>query len=97
MARILGYMAASLDGFVARTDHRLDWLMKQKTDGEDHGSGLDQVAPGRRRAGIVVHALGVGTLEGQPLELPRLDPDDPVEYKRDAGSGGNRTAPGVDR
>ncbi len=31
------FMAMSLDGFVARTDHRLDWLIKQRTDGEDHG------------------------------------------------------------
>lgn len=30
-------MAMSLDGFVARKDHKLDWLMKQKTQGEDHG------------------------------------------------------------
>lgn len=26
MARILGYMAASLDGYIATTDDRLDWL-----------------------------------------------------------------------
>ena len=31
------YMATSLDGFVARNDHSLDWLMKQKTEGEDLG------------------------------------------------------------
>lgn len=31
------FMAMSLDGFVAREDHGLDWLMKQKTDGEEHG------------------------------------------------------------
>ena len=31
------FIATSLDGFVAREDHRLDWLMKQKTEGEDHG------------------------------------------------------------
>ncbi|ATG35921.1 MULTISPECIES: dihydrofolate reductase family protein [Phaeobacter] len=30
-------MAMSLDGFVARTDHRLDWLEKQPTEEEDHG------------------------------------------------------------
>lgn len=30
-------MAMSLDGFVARRDHALDWLNKQPTKGEDHG------------------------------------------------------------
>ena len=30
-------MAMSLDGFVARPDHSLDWLMKQDTHEEDHG------------------------------------------------------------
>ena len=31
------FMAMSLDGFVARTDHAIDWLEKQQTEGEDHG------------------------------------------------------------
>jgi len=31
------FIATSLDGFVAREDHALDWLTKQPTDGEDHG------------------------------------------------------------
>ncbi|WP_120499484.1 dihydrofolate reductase family protein [Roseovarius sp. EL26] len=30
-------MAMTLDGFVARKDHSLDWLMKQNTTDEDHG------------------------------------------------------------
>ena len=31
------YIATSLDGFVARKDHRIDWLLKQDTEGEDYG------------------------------------------------------------
>lgn len=31
------FMAMSLDGFVAREDFNLNWLMKQKTEGENHG------------------------------------------------------------
>lgn len=30
-------MAMTLDGFVARPDHSLDWLFKQPTDAEEHG------------------------------------------------------------
>lgn len=30
-------MATSLDGFIARVDHSLDWLMKFDTQGENHG------------------------------------------------------------
>lgn len=30
-------MAMSLDGFVARPNHTIDWLDKQQTEGEDHG------------------------------------------------------------
>ena len=46
------FMAMSLDGFVARTDHALDWLMKQNTKGEDHGfdefnAGIDGMVMGR--------------------------------------------------
>lgn len=31
------FIAVSLDGFIARADGGLDWLMKQQTAGEDHG------------------------------------------------------------
>lgn len=31
------YIATSLDGFIARSSGELDWLMKQKIEGEDHG------------------------------------------------------------
>jgi len=31
------FMAQSIDGFVARKNHDIDWLMKYDTHGEDHG------------------------------------------------------------
>ena len=31
------FIAMSLDGFVARKDHALDWLMKYQVEGEDQG------------------------------------------------------------
>lgn len=46
------FIATSLDGFVARTDHRIDWLTKQPTAGEEHGyeafmDGVDGIIMGR--------------------------------------------------
>jgi Ca-activated chloride channel family protein len=58
------------------------------SDGEDHGAGLDKAAGRLEDAGVVVHAVGVGTREGKPLELPP-SAEAPaaasagVEYKRD--------------
>lgn len=31
------FIAVSLDGFIARQDGDIDWLMKHSTEGEDHG------------------------------------------------------------
>jgi dihydrofolate reductase len=45
------FMALSLDGFVARPDHGLDWLTRQPTGAEDHGydafiAGMDGIVMG---------------------------------------------------
>lgn len=45
-------MAQSLDGFVARADHRLDWLTSIPTHGDDHGyaaftATIDGIVMGR--------------------------------------------------
>ncbi len=63
------FMAMSLDGYVAREDFGLDWLMKQKTDGEDHGyaafmESVDGLVMG---SGSFQTAL---TFEAWPYEKP---------------------------
>ncbi len=53
------------------------------SDGEDHGTDLDKILPRLRDEGVTVHAIGVGTREGKPLELPQFESGTPIEYKRD--------------
>lgn len=57
MARILGYIAASLDGFIATPDDRLDWLFKY--DGLD----LGEHDYGRFLKGISTVVMGRGTYD----------------------------------
>ena len=62
-------MAMTLDGFVARKDHSLDWLMRLDTEGEDHGfhefqTGVDAIVMG---SGSFRTVLGFG-------EWPYLKP-----------------------
>lgn len=62
-------MAMSLDGFVARADHSLDWLEKQQTEGEDHGfaafmESVDAIVMG---SGSLRTVLGFGVW---PYEKP---------------------------
>lgn len=45
------FIAQSLDGYIARPDHQLDWLEKQNVEGEDHGyaefvDGMDGIVMG---------------------------------------------------
>jgi dihydrofolate reductase len=46
------FIATSLDGFIARADGGLDWLVRPEHDGEDHGydafmAGIDAIVMGR--------------------------------------------------
>ncbi|MEL7060680.1 MAG: VWA domain-containing protein [Acidobacteriota bacterium] len=43
-------------------------VMVVLSDGEDHGESL--VAEALAERGVIVHAIGVGTLDGDPIELP---------------------------
>jgi len=40
------------------------------SDGEDHGSGWEKSLLALADAGVVVHTLGVGTVQGSPIPLP---------------------------
>jgi len=54
------------------------------SDGEDHGGGLPDAVARLSAAGVVVHALGVGTPEGAPVPVPdRPDRPDQVRRRRD--------------
>ncbi len=50
------------------------------SDGEDWGGGLDDEVARLREAGVVVYALGLGTLDGAPVPIPGST----GETKRDA-------------
>lgn len=50
------------------------------SDGEDHGSALDSVQRKLVEAGVIVHAIAVGTLQGSPIPIP----GNPGEFKRDS-------------
>lgn len=46
------FIATSLDGFIARTDGAIDWLLSLDAEGEDHGyerfiQGIDAIVMGR--------------------------------------------------
>ena len=63
------FMAMSLDGYIARADGGLDWLMKQRTDGEDHGydafmASVDGLVMGRSSFETVL------SFEAWPYEKP---------------------------
>jgi Ca-activated chloride channel family protein len=53
------------------------------TDGEDHEGGVDEVLPKLKRAGVVVHAVGVGTTRGAPIPVA-AEGDGAGRFKKDA-------------
>lgn len=53
------------------------------SDGEHHGGEVATVGERLAEAGVVVHTLGVGTLEGAPVPMPGSDSRS-SSYKRDA-------------
>lgn len=40
------------------------------SDGEDHGGGLESETDRLRELGVIVHAIGVGTVTGAPVPVP---------------------------
>ncbi len=53
------------------------------SDGEDHGSSLEKAGQKLQEEGVVVHAIGVGTPQGKPLEMPATAAQATIAYKRD--------------
>lgn len=52
------------------------------SDGEDHEGGVGPAAEKLREAGVVLHAVGLGTERGAPIPDPDA-PGDGARYKRD--------------
>lgn len=58
-------------------------VMVVVSDGENHGEGLEDLAEELADSGVTIHTLGVGTLEGKPLEVPDYGGTGRTEYKKD--------------
>lgn len=58
-------------------------VMVVVSDGEHHGSELQDLAEELADEGVTLHTVGVGTLEGKPLELPPHLASEEQRYKRD--------------
>lgn len=66
--RLAPALRESVDLFPPESErHRAVVLI---SDGEDHGGGWDAVLERLEQERVIVHALGVGTLEGSPIPLP---------------------------
>ncbi len=78
------WLAKGLEAFVDK--ERRNKVMVLVSDGEDLEGEVEEAVRRAKEAGVVVHAVGVGTEAGQPV--PELDADGRVTgYKRDEGGG----------
>ena len=59
--------------FGERNNHKVALLL---TDGEDLGGGVLEAAETAAQEGITVHAIGIGTPEGEYLRIPQPDGSD---------------------
>jgi Ca-activated chloride channel homolog len=77
-------LAKGLDAFVDK--ERRNKVMVLVSDGEDLEGQVGEAVRKAKEAGVVVHAVGVGTEGGQPV--PEVDADGRVTgYKRDESGG----------
>ena len=77
-------LAKGLDAFV--DEERRNKVMVLVSDGEDLEGEVEEAVRKAKEAGVVVHAVGVGTEGGQPV--PEIDADGRVTgYKRDESGG----------
>jgi Ca-activated chloride channel family protein len=77
-------LAKGLDAFVDK--ERRNKVMVLVSDGEDLEGEVEEAVRKAKEAGVVVHAVGVGTEGGQPV--PEIDADGRVTgYKRDESGG----------
>ena len=58
-------------------------VMVVVSDGENHGQGLEDLVGDLSGEGVTIHAVGVGTLEGKPLEMPDYEGTGETLYKKD--------------
>lgn len=58
-------------------------VMVVVSDGENHGRGLEDLVDDLSDDGVTIHSLGVGTLEGKPLEVPDYEGTGETLYKKD--------------
>lgn len=68
---LIYYVAASLDGYIARPDGRVDWLEAIQTSGDDHGyhafyDGIDALLMGRMTFDALMDCEGAWPYPNKP-------------------------------